>query len=577
MVAIEAGLVIGIGLIIVAATIVSFIARILRQPLILAYIVAGLIIGPIGFRLITNSTEIIQLSEIGIALLLFGIGAETDFRKFLKLGKTLFIAGLLQIGITMGLTFGLTSLIGLEFITALYLAVIVAFSSTMVVIKILNDKRQTHTMHGRIMIGFLLIQDAIVVLALPLLKDIQALTDPMIVGGIFGKIILLFVIAVILNKALFPRVINFFQKSQELLFLTALTACFVFMGVSAYLEFPIAIGAFIAGIAISTIPFNLEAIGKIRGVRDFFATIFFVSLGMQISFAFTSIPLMLIVLLFAMIFVIKPIIYIVVTLVSGYGRNNAFLTGIGLAQVSEFGFIIAAQGLALGHISNDFYSMIILVTIVSIVTTPYLLNYNQLIANFLSKRLTVFKGKFFERQITELESIDKKKLDQHIIVVGAGRMGETIIQTLHKNHPIIAVENDPEVVTNLMNQKKNIVYGNVDNPLIWDKVKLNKAKLLVITIPELKEAIHSLKKAREANKKIVVFARAYNQEAALQLYKSGADYVVMPETIGANTFLKNISHYLETGKTYNISNFETEFISYLKNEVKKGKKNTIKT
>ncbi|MBL7160954.1 MAG: cation:proton antiporter, partial [Candidatus Aenigmarchaeota archaeon] len=328
-----------LGIVIIAATAVAYGARLLKQPLLVAYVLAGVIIGPIGLGLITNFQEITTLAELGVAFLLFTVGLEIDFKKLKEVGKATLTGGVLQIIITFIVGLFLGNVLGFDFILSIYAGLLVAFSSTMIVTKILIDRNELQSLHGRIMIGILLIQDIAVILALPLLTNVGGVSF-FFLGEIILKGLGLFAIAVLLNRFAFPRILDFAAGMREILFLTAVSVVFLFIGVSYFFGFSIAIGAFIAGIALGSFPYNLEIVGETRALMDFFSIIFFTSLGMSLNLAIISGMLIPFLVLLAAVLVLKPILLSIMYVFMGYGTRASSMVGVGLAQASEFSFIL---------------------------------------------------------------------------------------------------------------------------------------------------------------------------------------------------------------------------------------------
>lgn len=335
-----------IGMIIIIATVFALMARLIKQPLIPAYILTGLFIGPwMGW--ITEKSTIITLSEIGIAFLLFIVGLEIDLRKLKNIGLVGTLGGTIQILALFSVGFILASLLGFLPLEAVYLGMVIAFSSTMVVLKLLSDKRELDTLHGRIIIGILLMQDVFAIFALSILGSLNQMS----VWSLFLSLLKAGVvvgIAFLASKFVFPKIFTFAAKSQEMLLLIALFVCFLFSILFNYIGFSIIIGAFIAGVTLANLPYNIEIISRVKSLRDFFSTIFFVSLGMDLAVGSVSkimVPLFLILL--ATVF-LKPIITMFVTSYFGFKKRTSFYTGMSLGQVSEFSLIIVSQGLVLG-------------------------------------------------------------------------------------------------------------------------------------------------------------------------------------------------------------------------------------
>jgi len=571
------GLVAELGLIVVFATLVALIGRFLKQPLILSYIVAGLIIGPIGLGLIGQTQHIALISELGIAFLLFTVGVESDLNKLKSIGKFVFVGTIVQISLICGISFSLFTFLGLDFIVSVYLGLILAFSSTLVVVKHLSDAQKLNTLHGRLMIGFLLIQDFLVVLALPLLSVNMFSVE--VVFPIIIKGILLLLLSVLLGKFVFSKVVSYSSKSQELLFLSGLSTCFVFIFIATLLDFSPAVGAFLAGLSLSALSSNLELIGKIRGIRDFFVTVFFVSLGMQLTLFFSnSLDFIFLIagIMLLIVLVLKPLIFVLISIMGGYGTRNGLLVGFSLAQISEFSFILASQGFNAGKgpLPSDIFSITIIVTALTMALTPYLMNSSESIYSRLSGFFSPFSKRIqFVNKLNDLERLpEDTELINHIVVVGAGVMGSSIAQAIGKHNDIIVVDHDPDVIFNHINLGLNSVCGNIEDNEVWTKVNLVKARLLVIAIPDTIYALYLVKKARRMNPKITIFSRAKTKRNALEFYENKVDFVILPDVIGSNVFIKNISSFLETGKALDISNFRDEFITYLKEETKEERK-----
>jgi len=385
--------------IIVAATLSTLLLRKLNQPNLFAYIIAGILIGPLiigninwasigvpfNFGIKEITPEIKLLSELGAAFLLFSIGIETSVGRLLKSGKALMVGTILQVIGVVLITIILTSFTGLlSFEAALFVGAIVAFSSTMIVIKMLADSKETNTLNGRVMIAILLIQDFLVILFVPLLQNFSQITNPSFFAPIMAKSIVLVIIALLANRFIFPRLFNIASKESELFFLASISTALLFISASYLLEIPISVGAFIGGLAISNLPYNTAIFSRIRALRDFFLTIFFVSLGAELSFAFGNLPLALMIIIFLIIFILKPIVFFIVSLLSGYGSRLGIEVGFSLAQASEFGFIIAGLGLSAGIISNELFSFMVAITAFSMIITPHLMNYSPRFSNFIT-------------------------------------------------------------------------------------------------------------------------------------------------------------------------------------------------
>ena len=517
-----------IGLVMIIATVFAFIARFFKQPLIPAYILTGLIIGPF-LGLITNTEIITTLSEIGIAFLLFIVGLEIDFRKLSNVGVISTIGGLIQVLLVFTISFIIALFLGFIQIEAVYLALVISFSSTMIVIKLLSDKREIDTLHGRIIIGFLLMQDIIAIFVLSILTTLNEFSFLTLFYSII-KGIAIFLIAVFAGKYLFPTIFAFAAKSQELLFVAAIAVSFLFSLIFNYIGFSIAIGAFVAGITLANLPYNLEIIGKIMPLRDFFSVLFFVSLGMQLLISSFEIILKPLIIFLIITILIKPLVIMFICQFFGYKKRTSFLTSASLAQISEFSLIIAAQGLFFGHISQEMFSLTILLALITIGLTSYLIKFDIEIYSSLKEYLKIFDfiGKEKEQ---ELEYSLKARYE--VILAGYNRIGFSIVRTLKRlKKKLLIVDFNPEVIGKLVKEKIPCIYGDVGDLELLGRLDFKQTKLLISTVPTQNDNLLLIKKAKESNEKIIIFVTANQIEEALDLYDMGADYVILPHFLG---------------------------------------------
>jgi CPA2 family monovalent cation:H+ antiporter-2 len=542
-----ANLLFDIGLIIIIATMLSYAARLLKQPLLLAYVIAGVIIGPFGLAVISNSENITLLAELGVAFLLFMVGLEIDFKKLKHVGKAVVGGGILQIIITFAVGYGLAALLAMDQILSIYIGLLVAFSSTMMVTRVLVDKDEINTLQGRIMIGVLIIQDLAVILALPLLGNISGIMNMAVLADIVVKGLGLFCIAVVLNRFIFPKVLDYAAEAREILFLTAISICFVFIGLSSLLGFSMVIGAFIAGLALGNFPYNLEIMGETHTLMDFFSIIFFATLGMQFNPAIIMNMWPAFLILLAAIMLIKPAILAITYLLMGYGGRISTYVSVGLGQASEFSFVIAAQALLIGHISGQSYSLLVSLVITSMVLSLYVIKFKRGIHRLFTRGSKVpgLRKLSFAHSVQKLERHPGRQRG-HVVVFGADVMGSRIINYLiRKGAKFVVAEHNPEKVKSLSSVGVNSVYGDADNEDLIKSVGTYKAKVVVITIPDADTACFIIKRTRRFNKKAKIFARAYARHEKLILMQAGADFVIVPELVSGDKLIEQISKYVK--------------------------------
>ncbi|MDP2750691.1 MAG: cation:proton antiporter, partial [Nanoarchaeota archaeon] len=360
----EISLLTDIALIIIVASIFAGLVKLFKQPLILGYVLGGITIGPAVLGLVHNQDLVTTLSEIGIALLLFFIGLELDIKKLKEVGLTAGFIGCLHVITSSGIGFLAGYLLGFEILECVFIGLIISFSTTMIVVKILSDKNELDSLHGKMMVGILITEDILAVLAMAFVTSINKIT-PSLFGLVILKGIGLLVISYIIIKYALPKVFKFFESSPELLFMGSLAVCAVLSGVAYALGYSLAIGAFIAGVALTTTQYNLEIASKVRPLRDFFAVLFFVTLGMAVVFKGLFELLIPFFVLLLITVIIKPIVIFTYMKLFGFGRRTAVLTGAGLGNTSEFALILVSVAVGAGILSQ---SVIILTTLLMVAT-----------------------------------------------------------------------------------------------------------------------------------------------------------------------------------------------------------------
>ena len=542
-----------IAIILIISAIFAFLARILRQPLIPAYVLAGLIIGPLILGFVRNLDLIYAFSEIGIAFLLFTAGLEISFKKIKEVGlKKIALIGILQVAIIFGVGLFFGKYFGLSALQAGYIGIILAFGSTMVDIKLLADKGELVTLHGRLVLGILLLQDLVAILAIIVFMTGGFAIIPIAIA--IAKLVGLVIIAILLQKLVLNRLFRFAARSTELLFLSALAVLFLFILLTYVTGLSIVIGAFIAGVSLANSPFKIELESRINPLRDFFAILFFVALGMQIVFTGIAEHIWLFVFLLGIGFIAKPLITFILVRITGYRSRTSFMTAISLAQLSEFSLIIGMLGVVLGALTQGLFSVIILATIITMAVTPYFIEYKNNIYKVFKTPLKIFN---FLPMKENLEYGEKK--DKKILLVGVHRIGSVILNKLiEKKDDLIVIDYDPEVVSGLIKKKISTIYGDLGGAEILQKINVKKLKLVISTVPDIDDNLKLLKKVKELNPKAVVILTAQRISEALHLYKNRADYVILPKIVAGEEMLEIIS-----GKVKDLKNAKQKQIKNL--------------
>ena len=513
-----------IAIILIISTIFAFIARLLKQPLIPAYILTGLVLGPTVFGFVQNMELITAFSEIGIALLLFFAGIEISFKKIKEanLKKILFI-GTFQVAIIFFLVFFLRDFLGLNTLQAGYFGMIMAFGSTMVDIKILSERRELVTLHGRLVLGILLLEDLIAIASIIFFTAGEFIFVPIAVA--FAKLLGIIIFAVFLQRFVLDRIFKFAAKSTEILLLTSLGVLFIFIILSFLAELSIVIGAFIAGVSLANSPFKIELESRISSLRDFFAILFFVALGTQIIFKGLLANLLLLGVILIVAFIIKPIISFILLRIAGYRPKTSFFTAISLAHLSEFALIIGMLGVTLGAIEASLFSVIILGTIITMSVTPYLINYKEWFYKIFSYPLSVFKFLPIKENLEYGHEDDKE-----VILIGAHRMGSVLLkELLKKKEKLLVIDYNPEIINELINNKISCIYGDITSSEVLNKVSSKKLRKVISTVPNYEDNLLLLKVIKGISPHIKVIVTGSRISEANKLYEAGADYVITPK------------------------------------------------
>ena len=526
-----------IAVILIISAVLGFIAKILRQPLIPAYVLSGLIIGPLVLGLVKNLDLINAFSEIGIAFLLFTAGLEISFRKLREANlKKIALIGLLQAGIIFGVVIFLAGFLNLNSLQAAYIGIILTMGSTMVNVKLLSDGGELATLHGRLVVGILLFEDLIAIVAIIVFTTggfaIASLTTA------FAKLVVILIMALVFQRYILNKLFKFAARSGELLLLSSLAVLFFFI-ISAYLfELSIVVGAFIAGISLANSRFKIELESRISPLRDFFAILFFVALGMQLVFSGIGERLILLVVLIVGASLIRPITILTLLRVTGYQPRTSFLTAISLSQLSEFALIVGMVGVTVGALDMSIFSTVVLATIITMSTAPYVAKYKGDLYHHVFKYPVSLLNFLPIKEIPEYGS----KSDKEILMIGSHRMGGAIMEELlHKRDKLLVVDYNPDVINFLMEKKIACVYGDITSPELLDKIDVKKLKLVISTIPDYESSSYLLKKIKKINPKVKVIVTGSRISETLKLYEKGVDYVMMPKVV-AGQELANIIH-----------------------------------
>ena len=569
-----------VGICISVAAALAFIGNWLRQPLLLAYLLAGVLIGPqIGLGLISDQASIQTVSEIGLILLLFIIGLELDLNKLLAAGKPVLVTGILQFPLCVAL--GLAFFIPFGFrmgggdFSLLYVAVCLAISSTMIVVKLLYDKFELDTLPGRITLGVLIFQDvwAIVVLGIQ-----PNLTNPQFSTLLLslGSGVLLVGVTLIVSKTLLPRLFRSVAKLPELVLIGSLAWCFIVCAAANAAGLSREMGALIAGISISTFPYNLDVVAKVVSIRDFFVTLFFVALGMQIPMPEPPIIAMA---LLASAFLIASRFIVVFPILRALrlGHRASLLPSINLAQMSEFAMVIAAIGLGYQHIDQKTVSVLIFVFAITSIASTYLIGYSHPLQGRLTHGLRTIGIRDLDDEQRDAPS-SPAPVPKDVVMLGFFAEASALIHEYEmasatSRHPmldrLLVIDFNPDVHAELTRRGIACKYGDVASMQTLHHAEVHDAKLVVSTIPDtiLKgtDNMRLLKQAQRLCPHAKVVVTANRAASALGLYEAGADFVFVPRLHSAT----QMAAILEQGLADGFDSLRDDQIAHmrLRNEV----------
>jgi len=536
-----------ITFVVVLAVFVTIIMRLLKQPLIIGYILTGLIVSPIGLNIIQSENALPALAEIGVSILLFLVGIHLNPKVIKDMGKVSLIAGLGQIIFTSLVGFGLCYLLGFDLIVSIYVAIALTFSSTIVIMKLLSDKGELESLYGRITLGVLIIQDIVAMLMLIALSSSpgEGELGTYIIFAIL-KTIGLIVGIYLISKLLFPLITKTIAKSQEILLFFSIGWCLIVGSIFGFLGFSIEAGALLAGVALSVSPLRYEISSKLRPLRDFFILLFFVVLGSQMTFNNIATYTVPIIVLSLFVLIGNPIIVMILMGLLGYTKRNSLFTGLAMAQISEFSLIIIAIGSKFGHVSSDILSVVTLIGIITIAGSSYMMMYNNKLYNLLSPILNIFERR--GKKVDEHKYLSHDK--HHVLLFGYHRIGFDLAESFKKmKKKFLVIDNNPEIILDLAKQGIDCRYGDASNIELLNELNFKEAKMIASTIPDLETNLLLIKFIKEHNSKALIITVSNQVEEALELYKAGASYVIMPHMLGGkHTSLLIESHGLNEKK-----------------------------
>jgi len=536
-----------IAVLLTIAGIFGITARFFKQPLLIGYLLAGIFLGTSG--VISDTHMISSLGQIGVTLLLFLLGLEMNLTELPSLGKVALLTGIGQITFTSTIGFFLARLLGFGVLPSIYVAIALTFSSTIIMVKLLSEKKDLSSLYGKIAVGFLLVQDFVAIAILVFLSGVGE-------GGIGAvqyifiaiKLIILFVVVWILSKRLLPTIVDkFIASSPELLFIVSIAWALGFASlVAGPIGFTLEIGGFLAGLALSNLPEHLQIASRTKPLRDFFLTLFFLYLGTQLMLGPGVLAILpAAIILSAFVIIGNPLIVLTIMGFLGYKKRTSFLAGLTVAQISEFSLIIVIMGKGLGHLTQEHVALVVMVGVITMTISTYLILGADKVYRHTKKYLSIFERGGKREKAFVVES----KLEDHIVLVGCDRAGKAIAAyLLKKNIPFLVVDFNPDVFKRLTAENIPVIFGDITDEEILEASNIEKARMVISTTSNLEDNITLIAHLKSIRNSLVSVFTALMRSEAVKLYEAGANYVIVPDVVAGDHIKHILRAYGTRGK-----------------------------
>jgi Kef-type K+ transport system membrane component KefB len=530
---------VSVALILALAVAAGAIAKLLRQPVVVSFIIVGILAGPTAFNLVEGAEEIRLFAKFGIAILLFLVGLKLDFHMIRSTGKVALVAGLSQVAFTAAVGFGIAMLFGFEATTAFYIAVALTFSSTIIIIKLIGDKRELDTLYGRIAVGILIVQDILVVAAMVVIVTIgnpgegSVVTD--LVVTLASSAVFLGVVA-FASKFVLEKVLDWISKSPELTLLFGVAWAIVLAAISILIGLSMEIGAFVAGVSLASTAYRESLGARMVSLRDVMLLFFFIELGASLTFADALGQLWPAIVLSVFVLVGKPLIVFAIMGWMGYRSITSFRTGVALAQISEFSLILIALGYSLGQVDSAVLSLVTLVAVFTITVSSYLILYTD-------KLFPLMQGfmHLFERGKASAVDEESQSLSFDAIVIGSGRFGTEVISGLiSSGSSVLAVDLDPDALARARELGAETLFGDVGDPDFAKMLPIHQTGTLICTAPDRSTNTLLLESLKSLDYGGDLYLTALDNQTAEMFAKEDRVTTIRPLKMAANRIVKQL-------------------------------------
>lgn len=529
-------------IILALAALLGGIGRLLKQPLIVMFIALGILVGPAVLDVVQSPEKIHLLAEIGIALLLFIVGLKLDLRIIKSVGKISLLTGLGQVIFTSLFGYIIGLLLGFSPLHSFYIAVALTFSSTIIIVKLLSDKKEIDSLHGQIAIGFLIVQDIVVILLMIVLSALQRDGETSFAQDIVSTLLAglgLAALTWVSIKWIIPGLSSYLAKSQELLILFAIAWAVSLASLGDYIGFSSEVGAFLAGISLASSEFKEMISSRLVTLRDFLLLFFFVNLGSNLDLSIIGSQIYPALIFSAFVLIGNPVIVLIIMGLLGYRKRTSFLAGLTVAQISEFSLIFAGLGYSVGHITVEVVGLITLVGLITIALSTYLILYSHQIFKLLSPALNIFQR---SRNFSEVEDVTEEN-QYDVVILGLGRFGRRLAEMIEEHSEVnyMAVDFDPVIIAEWKAKDRDIIYGDMEDPDLLEQIPYEKSKIIISTVPN-SELSQQLKKLLEFNRyrgNYFVTATTANDYRDLREFGFDDGHILRPHQMAAATFYQS--------------------------------------
>jgi len=510
------------ALLLAISAVMGAVAVKLQQPLLVAYILVGILAGPAFFGWVSAHDQLALLAEVGVTVLLFLVGLKLDVQRVRHIGPVALATGLGQLAFTILIGFALLLLLGKDLLTSLYVAIALTFSSTIIIVKLLSDKRELDSLHGRIAVGFLIVQDIAVVLAMMVVSTLGFSSEDTGIATVLLSLLLRIAVAVgvlsVFMRFLLPRLVHWMAGSQELLLIFAIAWGTALAALGEWAGFSKEAGAFIAGFSLASTSYR-EALGaRMSSIRDFLLLFFFIHLGAEFDLSTLGSELGPALVLSGFVLIGNPLIVMAIMGYMGYRKRTGFLAGLTVAQISEFSIVFVTMGITLGHVGQEALGLTTLVGLVTITLSTYMILYSHV----LYERLAPWLGRMErDRPFRELAVERGKQTMEHpsIVVFGLGRYGSRLLQQLKKaGISALGVDFDPEQVRALRQRGFAVRFGDGGDEDFLETLPIRESRWVVSALPDVHASIDLVRALAQHDfaGKVAVVAREDPSESPLR-------------------------------------------------------------